>query len=129
MYVKLMEVGETFNYIRRNDLLMKVYVEIDSEMRKLVEKYSNVLLESEKCKAYSIFWGARSVEEYRDRFLTWVLIYTYNVFDKTHVRYLSVLKAIKENNPEWVSAFENAHKRKLASCKVSVYSLEEALTV
>lgn len=128
MYVRLYEVGDACNYIRENSSLMLGYCEANTEMRKLTDNYANVLEAPDKSKAYGVFWGCRSVQEYQKRFLYQVLIPCYRVFDKTHLKYVSILNAIKENNPEWVTAFESAHEQKLAACKVSVYSLEEALT-
>lgn len=125
MYYRLQQVSEAEHYIRNNESLMRTLREVDSVRKELLEKYEHVLTDSEKCNASGIFWGCRSEEEYRSKFLTTVLIPAYNVFDKTHCRYNGILNAIKENNPEWVSAFENAHKHKLKVCKVSVYPLEE----
>lgn len=128
MYVKCLEVNDAFQYIKNRESLAKIYVQVDEEMRKMIEKYGSVLSDSERCKAYSAFWGCRSTEEYYAKFFNQVLVPSYNVFDKTHLRYIAVLNAIKVNNPEWVTVFENIHKRRLEQCKVSVYSLEEALT-
>lgn len=128
MRVRLIEVCDTYSYIKGNGSLMRGYCEADAEMRKLTDSYANVLEAPDKTKAYGVFWGCHSAEEYQKRFLYQVLISCYNVFDKTHLKYVSILNAIKANNPEWVTAFENDHEHKLARCKVSVYSLEEALT-
>ncbi len=111
-----------------NQALIKAYKKVEIEMRRLIGKYENVLSDAEKCKAYALLWGCSVVENYQRSFFYQVLIPTYNVFDNTHGRYLTILNAIKANNPEWVTAFENDHEYKLSRCKVSVYSLEEALT-
>lgn len=129
MKVKLTEVSTAFDYIRNHERLARAYMEVDEEMRKLIERYQSVLTKSEICKMYGEFWGCAAIEQYRNRFFSRVLCNTYNVFDKSHSRYILVLNAIKQNNPEWITAFEHEHEQKLARCKVSVYSLEEALTL
>lgn len=129
MRIRLTEIVDAYNYIHENEKLKKIYAEVDCKMRELIEQYAAVLTQSEICKAYLDFWGSRAVEQYCERFFTYVLCNTYNVFDESHSRYILVLDAIKQNNPEWVTAFEHEHERKLAQCKVSVYSLEEALTL
>lgn len=127
MYYRLQQVGEAEHYIRNNEFLMRELREVDAAMQELLEKYEHVLTSSEKCNASGIAWGCRSEEEYRSKFLSTVLIPTYNVFDKTHCRYSSILNAIRKNNPEWETAFENAHMHKLKVCKVGVYPLEGTL--
>lgn len=129
MKVKMAEICDAYNYLKSQEHLARAYMEVDSEMRKLIDNYASVLTMSEICKMYSIYWGCRAIGQYHERFFSHVLCKTYNVFDKSHSRYILVLNAIKQNNPEWVSAFEHEHERKLARCKVSVCSLEEALTL
>lgn len=129
MTIRLGEVCDAYNYIKNHEHLAKAYMEVDGEMRELIERYQNILTKSEICKMYGEFWGCVAIEQYRKRFFSRVLCNTYNVFDKSHSRYILVLNAIKQNNPEWVAAFEHEHDRKIARCKVSVYSLEEALTL
>ena len=121
----LPEVPGLGSYIKTNQSLIRERIEAFRESNRIIEDYKEVLNDTDICKAKGLYWGCNSPEEYRHKFLVLVLMEAYRVWDKSHMRYEVLLKAIEQKDPQWKVRFENEHERKLRRCKGTIYTGEE----
>ena len=120
--------SETENYLSKREDIIRLNRQVGETCEDFLACYESFLSGSEKCQTKSLIWGVRSIREYKNRFLVQVLMASYKVWNESHMRYLELLDAVKENNPEWVERIMRDHESKIKNCKVSVYPLKEALT-
>ena len=97
--------------------------EVHELLKELIDTYEFYISKNDISRAWML-----ETEIWRDStsmvsgFFRIILMHSYHVYDETHGGYQALLEAIKENNPEWAEAFEADHKRKLARCKVPIWT-------
>lgn len=127
-YVPRSLVAEADKYATSREDLIRVQQEVSECCEDFLVCYEDFLNGTERCLTQQLSWGIRSLNDYKNKFLRQVLMGSYKVWDKSHLRYLELLKTVQENNPEWVEKVIKDHEHKLSMCKVSVFPIEEALT-
>ena len=89
------------------------------------EKYGKFLNDDLKLSAKKLCWGLdRTLEEYKEYFLTNVLMGAYRPFDESHRNYYNILNAIQKLNPEWEKIYVGRHEnwvKMLQGRKVPIY--------
>ena len=121
------ETSEALRYITNNSTSVKMWNRVREACNDLLAKYSDILTNSEVCKAKSLCWGCNTPGEYANKFLVLVLMNGYYVWNESHARYIQLLNAIERENPRWVSRFINEHENKLKRCKVPIYPIGEVV--
>lgn len=105
-----------------NDLTkLRLVKEAREQREMLMAVYGDLLDQEGRMRADSIEYGYKTAEKYAEGFLCNVLMQSYRVFDKSHRKYLPLLKRVREHNPEWERALIADHERKLRVCKVHIY--------
>ena len=111
-------------YIDLNPEKFKGFKEACLLRDELIERYRAVIPISQICRANGLIYGCESSEEYGNKFLVWVLMNSYNVFDESHTRYKEILSVIERYNPEWTDRFKRDHDRKVRICKVNIFPIK-----
>ena len=106
---------------------LELAVEVKDLCSELIsdEMYGKHLTMENKIQARKACWGMfLTTEQYKERFLTTVLMQAYRPFDASHKNYFRLLKAIRKYNPEWEAAFRRRHDewvKMLESRKVPIF--------